>query len=236
MSSRPPSAPAESPEPLLTREGIPMVVDHSRSDPFVYEEARAEQVVVRPPGHPRPRDTFMAAFRKDYARFIEVELRRKATLSPASVEDLGQLVLEVVDRHHGGNTLPAQEKMRAFLRGIVRKLLLHRWRDRARGLDVDRGADLEALLDDARSPESRARLVEYAAKLQRYLAELSKEEAEVVECVELQEMSIADAATELGLPYEKAYRRYQRGRKKLEERARASEAAAAARLARPTGG
>jgi RNA polymerase sigma factor (sigma-70 family) len=76
-----------------------------------------------------------------------------------------------------------------------------------------------------------ARFVEHAEKLERYLAELPPEEAEVVECVDLAGLTVAEVAEELELPYDRVWRRLQRARAQLADRARASVEAEEVRLA-----
>ena len=79
-----------------------------------------------------------------------------------------------------------------------------------------------------RIPEGTARLAEQRAKFVRYLQDLPREQADVVFCVDLYEMSLGQTAEALGREETTAASQLTRARKKLAARAlestRATEA------------
>jgi RNA polymerase sigma factor (sigma-70 family) len=233
-----------TPQTLTTDSGVTVVVKPApppEPKPEPEEPARlphlpsTPRIVVRPrwgetPHTPRPgrpperpaqegkRDAFVRRLDAEHGRFLRATCRAQGDVNEESTKDLAQRVLitagEQFDKHdfetHG---LP--KNLRGWLFTLVRNEASNRrrvWKPK-----VEQGADVEAASCPAPDPEGTAVLAERRAKLSRYLAALPREEAEVVSCIDLYEMTIEQTATAVRRPWGTVAAQLARARAKLVE-------------------
>ncbi|MFT3766610.1 MAG: sigma-70 family RNA polymerase sigma factor [Minicystis sp.] len=154
-------------------------------------------VVVPPPRPEHERNAFVRALLAQHEGFIRRMLLRRGDVLEESAKDLAQRVaLIAADYVQKNNREP--ENMRGFLTGVIRNEVRHhkrRWRPQ-----VDPEADTDAAIGSTPSPESLARQAEDREALERYLARLAPEEAEVVRAIDMQGLTVDAAAALLKRP------------------------------------
>lgn len=179
---------------------------------------------VGPPGRGAVSDPARdRAFESYVLPEVEVMLRvaRSLTRNHADAEDLVQDSLvrayKAVDRFDGRHP-------RAWLLTILRNTHINRNRRRRPELLRDPDTQLEraaqvAADDDPARPDRFVDL-EFDAELTRALDSLASPFAEVIELVDIEGLSYAEAAETLGIPIGTVMSRLHRGRKKIRERLR----------------
>jgi RNA polymerase sigma-70 factor (ECF subfamily) len=169
-----------------------------------------------------------AAFEHYVLPEIEVMLRvaRSLTRNRADAEDLVQDTLlrayRAIDRFDGRHP-------RAWLLTILRNTHINRNRRRRPELLRDPDTQLERLArsesTDERSRPDRFVEQQFDADLERALSSLSQIFGEVIELVDIDGLSYAEAADVLGVPVGTVMSRLHRARKKVREQLRRSGAA-----------
>jgi RNA polymerase sigma factor (sigma-70 family) len=134
-----------------------------------------------------------------------------------SAKDIEQRVLIVVCRSFEKNGPPPNE--RGTLVEVMRREIANH--KRAFRPDVDPSAEVEAELSPATDPEGRAAAAEERAHLERYLALLPEQEAAAVRAVDLEYLTLDEAAAFLGRPRSTVAAQRDRGWDKLHELAQA---------------
>ena len=124
------------------------------------------------------------------------------------------------------------EKVRGFLKRTVEKKVANhkrRWRPaRAGGVDVDQTLATSTESD----PEGTAELYEQIGKVERWSRGLPPEQIEVLRCTHGAGMGLDETAAAVGRPRSTVHDQLRAATEKLDEKARESERAAAARLER----
>jgi RNA polymerase sigma-70 factor (ECF subfamily) len=144
------------------------------------------------------------------------------------MDDLVQEVFIVIHAKYA--TLEQPEALRSWIYGVVRRTVsTHRRAKRARPTPgVSACVDAEAT-SQAPTPLEEAETNAQLALLQSLLAQLDEPKREVFALVELEELSVPEAAEAIGIPVNTAYSRLRAARQ-------AFEAALARHAARRTGG
>jgi RNA polymerase sigma factor (sigma-70 family) len=185
-------------------------------------------MVIRPAREGK-RDAFVRMLDKEHGRFIREACRAQGDVNEESTKDLAQGVLETAgklfDKHEfDKNGTP--KNLRGWLFRLVSNAASnHRqlWKPKAQ-----EGADPADMFTPTPDPEGTAALAERRAKLSRYVKDLPPQEAEVVLCVDLYEMTLEETAKALQRPWGTVAAQLARARKKLHELAQESERATAA--------
>ena len=185
-----------------------------------------------PPADPKEADTRRALANEICERHrahVEALLAERKDVLPASAADLVQEVLLVLSAEVE-ETGREPEKVRGFLkRTVEKKVANHKrlWRPScAGGVEAD---DTRATSTES-DPEGTAELYEQLQKVERWSRGLPPEQAEVLRFTHGAGMSLDEAAEALGRPRSTVHHQLQAATEKLQEMARASERAAAARV------
>lgn len=159
---------------------------------------------------------------------VEVMLRvaRSLTRNRADAEDLVQDTLirayKAIDRFDGRHP-------RAWLLTILRNTHINRNRRRRPELLRDPDAQLERLdqsaIDDDPGRPDRFVDLQFDADVERALGSLTEPFADVIELVDIDGLSYAEAAQTLGIPVGTVMSRLHRARKKIREQLRRTGAA-----------
>ena len=164
-----------------------------------------------------------AAFERYVLPEVDVMLRvaRSLTRNHADAEDLVQDTLirayRAIDRFDGRHP-------RAWLLTILRNTHINRNRRRRPELLRDPDTQLERLAqstsDDEASRPDRFVDLQFDADVERALDSLSPSFGEVIDLVDIQGLSYAEAAEAIGVPVGTVMSRLHRGRKKIREQLR----------------
>lgn len=128
------------------------------------------------------------------------------------MDDLVQEIFIVI--HAKLDTLEKPEALRSWIYGVVRRSVsTHRRAARARAVGVQDGVD-SASSDP--TPLEQTESNEELALLQRLLLELDEPKREVFALVELEELTIPEAAEALEIPLNTAYSRLRAARRDFE--------------------
>jgi RNA polymerase sigma factor (sigma-70 family) len=192
-------------------------------------DAEAAVVVAPPPTPEVDRAAFIEQLCGRERDYILKTLLKQRGLSEESAQDLTQVTLLAlaVDAAEPGRV----RDPRKYVNGIMRNLLRDRHNLRLRTPEIEEGADPDAEVDGGRDPESEAQLAECWAKLERYLDELPKGEAQAFRRVELEGETIEAAADGIGRPRSTVADRLRRAYTKL--RARVQDSVRGIQLAAP---
>ena len=148
--------------------------------------------------------SFQAVYRQ-YVDFVWASARRLG-VEPESMDDLVQEVFIVI--HAKLDTLEKPEALRSFIYGVVRRTVsTHRRAKRARpvaGLTASVGPEAAA---HGRTPLEQTEANAELRLLAGLLEQLDEPKREVFALVELQELSVPEAAEVLGIPLNTAYSR-----------------------------
>lgn len=157
--------------------------------------------------------TFEEVYR-EHARFVWRSVRRLG-IAERDVEDVCQLVFEVVHRQLPG--FRGGSKLTTWLFGITFNVVRdHRKSAYARRVALDDSIELSHEPEQEQVVErSQAR-----ALLDRLLDTLDDDKRATYVLVELEEMSVKEAAEAMGVPLKTAYARLDAARVKLEQAAR----------------
>ena len=145
--------------------------------------------------------------------FVWRTLRRYG-VPEASLDDASQDVFMVV--HSRLESFEGRSSLRTWIFGICRRVARsHRPSTRAMPVENER---LEALPEvDARSPDAALEQVEAARLFQRLLHKLQPDKREAFILIEVEQMSINDAADALGTNANTVYSRLRAARQELEK-------------------
>lgn len=190
---------------------------------------RLPDAIVIPENQPsEEREAYIASLDQQWGGLITKELARRRDVSPASVEDLHQSVLISLDKYFEqqrseGNPCDPKKVQPALIRTFVEHVAMNHDRMKKRRPKVDGDAEVDATPASGPDPEGAAIRAEQREKLARYRAELTPEEAEILEAREIDEMTFAVIAAALGRPLNKVYQIHRGAMEKLRELAQASE-------------
>lgn len=188
---------------------------------------RQQAIIVPTSQPPKDRDAFVAWVDRQWGGFIQKELSRRKGLSWESTRDLHQVVLLIVSDHFDKQVAEGKpgspENVPGFLASAIDYAAANHVRHEGRRPRLEGGVEVEEEPDAAPDPEQAAMLAEMREELARYGAELTPEEAEVVEARELDGMSFEVIATAIGISKMKVWRRHHDAMTKLEKRAQESE-------------
>jgi RNA polymerase sigma factor (sigma-70 family) len=191
------------------------------------------RVVIRPPepsaeeqiALKREHNALMRRLFKEHGQWIQERLLQLIgkKIAKESTKDLRQRVLLVLSNRVARREEPL-EHPRGFLIRVIRNVLNNHKR---RGkLSIDSEADAEEELWSAPDPEEALALLERWRRASRYMTRLSESEGDVIRCVDLDELTIAETAEVLELPPGTVSTTLTRARKKLEAFALESDRAA----------
>jgi RNA polymerase sigma-70 factor (ECF subfamily) len=168
------------------------------------------------------------ALYRRFGPYVDALLQKQWGVKPGAAEDLRQEALLLFCRKVRAET--RVEKPEAYLFGVLRNMVgNHR---RAWAPDVALDADLDAQQSRAVDPEQSAVEKERWAKVERYMTYLTPREAELVELIDFEGLSLAEVAEKLGSTVPTVSRHHAADVDKLAELARKSAEEAAARLGR----
>ena len=207
---------------LVTSSGVTVVVraPPPPPEPTPLPEPPRPRVVVRPPGPTGvDRDAVAREIVTQHGDLIRRTLARRRDVAAESARDIQQRVLMIVCAQMESGAPP--DNLSGFIRGVVRNEIANH--KRTFRPEVDRGADPEAEPCAAPDPEASTGDAELRAKLAGYLRILPRAQAEVVCCVDLQGMTIDEAAAALGRKRGTVSTQLTRAREKLQDLARESE-------------
>lgn len=211
------------PEKTLTTSGGVTVVVHAAPPPPPPPpppEPPRPTVVIRPPGPTGfDRDAVAAEIAGELGPLIRRALARRSDLAAESARDIQQRVLMIACAKVERDGRP--ENLAGFVRGVVRNEIANH--KRAFRPAVDHAAEADAEPSPAPDPEQATAFAELRAKLARYLGAIPAALAEVVRRVDLDGLTIDQAAADLGRPRGTISRQLARARDRLFDLARASE-------------
>ncbi len=200
--SKPPAPPVEAedaPRTFTTKTGVQVVVQPPPPRPPKRSRARepvewGPQAIILPEGQTdEERRAFLNSLCKHHEAFVEMLLERRKDVLEESRKDLRQRVL-VILCNHVAKTRTVPENVEAWLGAVVQKEVKNHkdlWRP-----PVEEGADAEAVPQSSGpAAEGAADIAARRAKLERCLAHLPEDQAAVIRCLELFEMSLEEAAT-----------------------------------------
>jgi RNA polymerase sigma factor (sigma-70 family) len=210
---------------ITTTGGVKVIVS---ADPPPARRWRREppeaspRVVVFPPGQTaEERAACIDSIARQYGKFIRETLETRGDVLKESKKDLRQEVILILCAYVDENdALPGSPE--AWLRDVIdKKVRNHKLKKRTTG-----GAEVDEEIGDAPDPEAAAELAEEREKLRGYLDRLPQVEAEVVRLVDLDNMTIEQAAKQLDRANSTVADRLARGRDRLRELGLESQRAA----------
>lgn len=157
------------------------------------------------------------AFQTVYGTYFEFvwSMARRLGVEPDAMDDLVQEVFIVI--HAKLHTLERPEALRSWIYGIVRRTVsTHR---RARRTHAAHGSPAVAVTDVASHEPTPFDRTEQNAALElltHLLSELDEPKRELFALVELEELSVPEAAEALGIPLNTAYSRLRAARQAFE--------------------
>jgi RNA polymerase sigma-70 factor, ECF subfamily len=155
-----------------------------------------------------------AALYNDHFAFVWRNLRRLG-VAEAGLRDAAQDVFMVV--HRRLHEFQGAGSVQAWLYSILRRVAADH-RRRARRKDIPESEPLEAVADPREpGPESRAAHSEAVQLLLRLLGELDEEKREVLMLVDLEGLSVPEAAQAVGCNLNTAYSRLRAARHAMQE-------------------
>lgn len=207
---------------LTTTGGVQVRVKDPRPPEPEWEpppEEQFQRVIIVPDGQPEAdRQAFLASLDSKWSDKIARAFERGG-INPASARDLAQRVLLIVCTREKQGKLPPN--VEAYINGVIPKVASnHR---ALRKLSYQQGADIEALADAALDPEQALARAEYGAKLLRYLTYLPTAQADVIRLMDLEMLTIEEAAEALDRPHGTVASQRRRALRKLREYALESE-------------
>lgn len=187
---------------------------------------RAARTVVRPPASPREkRDAFIRRIVDEHGARL-LRLLHRPRINPASAEEMRQELYIVLDRYLEDNDPPEDDEK--FLARLAENQRRNHARRRGRRLPIDDGAEADDAVTSAPDPERELDLAERRVWLDQHLDELPRAQAEAVECVDRDGLSLTEAAAKLGRSRGTISTQRTSGLTKLKDAARDSERAAEA--------
>lgn len=157
--------------------------------------------------------TFHAVYR-EYFDFVW-SCTRRLGIEPAAMDDVVQEIFIVI--HSKLHTLERPEALRSWVYGIVRRTVsTHRRAGRARaaaGITIGVDIEVESL---APTPFEQTEKNAELELLSRMLATLDEPKREVFALVELEELTVPEAAEALEIPLNTAYSRLRAARQAFE--------------------
>jgi RNA polymerase sigma factor (sigma-70 family) len=218
----PPGEAKDAPRTLTTTGGVQVIVRPApppREPPEPRREpepvARGPRAIILPEGQtPEERRAWLDTLCREHEELVDALLARRNDVLEESRKDLRQRVL-VILYEHVVKTEQVPEHMRAWLGAVIRKEVRNhkdRWRP-----DVQEGADAEAVpAGSEKEPERAVDLAGRRARLERCLEQLPAEQAAVIRCLELFEMTLAETAAAMGKPTSSVFDLARKAAEKLE--------------------
>jgi RNA polymerase sigma-70 factor, ECF subfamily len=146
---------------------------------------------------------------REYSGFV-ASLGRRFGIPPDGVDDLVQDVFMVI--HSRLHTLEEPQMLRNWIYGVVRRTASnHRRASRARRISGDESAAKEIASQDP-TPLERAQRNAERRLLSNLLNTLEEPKRQVLTLVEVQELSVPEAAEVIGIPLNTAYSRLRSAR------------------------
>ena len=154
--------------------------------------------------------SFQSVYRQ-YFGFVWSSARRLG-VEPESIDDVVQEVFIVIHAKLG--TLEKPEALRSWVYGVVRRTVsVHRRAKRARSFGLASDVELES---HEPTPFEQTGSNQELLQLQSLLAELDEPKREVFALVELEELTVPEAAEVLEIPLNTAYSRLRAARQAFE--------------------
>jgi RNA polymerase sigma-70 factor (ECF subfamily) len=172
-------------------------------------------------------DELVKTLYQEHGDFILDKLRQRG-ISPDSAQDLRQGVVLVVRKHlhkRAANNEKPCDDVRPLLTNIARKLAANHRKLKKPEVAPETAATF--LPSPSPNPERAAQRAELLEKVRRYVGNLSPEDRRLIQCLDVDEMTIKETAAALGLPEGTVITRHGRARQRLSAMARASEGAVA---------
>jgi RNA polymerase sigma factor (sigma-70 family) len=206
FDSRDPPKPARA---MTTTSGVEVLVN----DPLV----------PAPPAPARPKpnqaeSAYIQKLEKKWGRFIRMKLHRP-DVNAASVEELTHEILLTFLREHRKPEEEAIEHEQAYLDKVILNQIHKHAREKRPVAD---GSDADQQAISAPGPHSALEAAERKRLLQEHLDKLPKEQREVFEARELEEMSFEAIALMVGRPRDTVVDQFKRAKHKLERSLRAA--------------
>jgi RNA polymerase sigma factor (sigma-70 family) len=211
--SMPPRDPKD-PRTLTTVGGVKVIVHpqppppppEPRREPEPVE--RGPRVIIVPEGlSDKEMRAWLDVLARENQQLVEDLLARRRDVLEESRQDLRNRVL-VILCEHVKKTKQVPEDMKAWLHGVIRKQVrnhkdkMDKWRTRG-----EEGVDVEALPAGSEDePEGAADRAGRSAKLSRCLPYLPADQAAVIRCVRLFEMTLEETAGVMGKPLSNVHR------------------------------
>jgi len=162
---------------------------------------------------PAPTSATVPPFKILYRQYFDFvwSTARRLGIEPSGMDDLIQEVFIAI--HGKLHTLENPDALRSWIYGVVRRTASnHRRAKRARG---ETRADLDGFADTASALPTPLQNTERSAEVQllmNLLGELDEAKREIFALVEIEELSVPDAADALGIPLNTAYSRLRAAR------------------------
>jgi RNA polymerase sigma factor (sigma-70 family) len=177
------------------------------------------RAIILPEGQTdEERREFLDCLCRQYEGLVDELLAHRRDVLDESRKDLRQMVLLILC-NHVVKTRRVPELPRRWLGDVIRKQVRNhkdRWRP-----PIQEGADAEAVAaSSGQGPERAADLAGRRATLEECLAELTEDEAAVVRCVDLYDMSLEETAKALRKPLSTVFDLARKMEKKLARRVR----------------
>lgn len=210
MSTKPPPSSKKSPPP--PEEQMPLAIIIPKNVSQEDQEAIARSLY------------------KDHGEYIVRELIRLGDIQEASAQDIRQRVIvlvrnRLVQEAAAGEEESPPELVRAFVREVALNEGRNWKRARRRKPDMLRAGEGDA--DDAPAsvmdPQQALEVAEHKAKVRRYIHTLPAGEAAVVRVIDLDEMTLDQAAEKLDMSRSAVHRSHARAMKQLRAMWRADE-------------
>jgi DNA-directed RNA polymerase specialized sigma24 family protein len=219
MPPHDPNNPAP-PRRLTTAGGVEVIVKppppEPEPEPEPEPQARGPRAIIVPEGlTDEELKAFLNGLCKEHGKLVEELLELRKDILEESRKDLQQKVLMVL-WGHVEETRSVPVHMRAWLNEVVTKEVRNHkdlWKP-----PVKDGADAEAEAVPAwpeRGPEGTADLAERREKLERCLPFLPRDQAAVIRCVYLFDMTFEQTATATGKPLSTVFLLAEKAGKKL---------------------
>jgi RNA polymerase sigma-70 factor (ECF subfamily) len=194
-------------------------------------------VIILPPNQPADeRNAFLAEIEARYGDYIRREIARRHGVAPGSRDDVRQNVLLILcdqlDKGKEAGKPGPLEKGPKYIHTVVDNAVRNHTAKKARRPQTDAGAEVDEAATSAPSPEQAVAHAELCAKLERYRAQLTKEEEEVLHAREILGLSFEEIAEQLGRSRATVFSQHTRAVEKLRDMATASERAATHRAKR----
>jgi RNA polymerase sigma-70 factor (ECF subfamily) len=186
----------------------------SRTEPQAATDNRMLPMEATPSRHVSVPETSYEEIYKTHFDFVWRNVRRLG-VPEASIDDAVQDVFGVVHRRLGD--FEGRSTIRTWLFGILARVAMDHRRSHARQAQKAVAFAAEAEPDAAPTPADLVGRREAARILEQFLDEMDNEKREIFVLVELEQMSVADAAEALSLNVNTAHARLRVARTQFED-------------------